>query len=228
MPSDTRCCSRRSSASGSRAGARLLGAAVLTVAAAAIAAGAFCAPARAAEPAPSVKGKVLEICTGKYALCDAAACTPIPEQQGKPGSLPKTNPSHALCECVVEDGPNLGPGPCKDRVPQGKKGEYILSTYSFALKDHPYLSCPAGGERTVCFGYPCLIDESHPDRAHCTCPIKYASQAFLTQGGSCNVASCSTGLWQGGTAAEYKLINDKFGKATGQQPPPNCAAIVKP
>jgi hypothetical protein len=226
MPGDTRCCARSSSVALTDAGAPRFGAAALAlVAAAALAA--FGAPARAAEPAPSVKGKVLEMCTGKYALCDAAACTPIPEQKGKPGSLPTTTPSHALCECVVEDGPNLGPGPCKDRVPQGKKGEYILSTYSFALKDKLFLSCPAGGERTVCFGYPCLIDESHPDRAHCTCPIKYSSPAFMTQGGDCNVASCTSGLWQGGTPAEYKLINDKFSKATGQQPPPNCAAIVK-
>lgn len=167
----------------------------------------------------------LKMCTGKYALCDAAACTPIPEQHGYPGA-PEIKPSHALCECKVETGQNLGPGSCEDRVPRGKKGEYILSTYSFALPD-PYLSCPAGGDRTVCFGYPCMIDEKHPDRAHCTCPIIYGAGAFLTQGGGCNVASCQNGLWQGGTADEYKLINALFQQQTGQKPPAMCAAIVR-
>jgi Zn-finger protein len=166
------------------------------------------------------------MCTGKYALCDAAVCTPIAEQQGYPGP-PEAKPSHALCTCVVENGQNLGPGPCSDRVPRGKKGEYILSTYSYALHK-PYLTCPAGGNRTVCFGYPCLIDEKDPKRAHCTCPITYDSGEFKTQGGGCNVASCSKDLWQGGTQAEYDAINAIFTKATGQPAPPNCAAIVKP
>lgn len=108
----------------------------------------------------------------------------------------------------------------------GQKGEYILSTYSYAL-NKPYLTCPAGGDRTVCFGYPCIIDEKGPKRAHCTCPIVYGSnKEFKTRGGDCNV--CSHGLLQGGAPAEYDLINKIFTKATGQPAPSNCAAIVKP
>jgi Zn-finger protein len=185
----------------------------------------LCGTALAAETSQRSSSASLQMCTGKYALCDAAACTPIAEQQSYPGA-PEAKPSHALCSCVVENGKNLGPGPCSDRVPRGKKGEYILSTYSYALHK-PYLTCPAGGNRTVCFGYPCVIDEKDPKRAHCTCPITYDSGEFKTQGGGCNVASCSTGLWQGGTQAEYDLINSIFTKATGQPAPPNCAAIVK-
>src|SRR4051794_7890459 len=134
----------------------------------------LCGTALAAEEASARStGTGLQMCTGKYALCDAAACTPIAEQKSFPGP-PEMKPSHALCSCVVEDGPNLGPGPCSDRVPRGKKGEYILSTYSYAL-NNPYLTCPAGGDRTVCFGYPCVIDAKDPKRAHCTCPITYGS-----------------------------------------------------
>jgi|GEM_PF-3140676 len=185
----------------------------------------LCGVALAADSSQRGNGAVLKMCTGKYALCDAAPCTPIAEQHGFPGA-PVAKPSHALCSCVVEDGPNLGPGPCADRTPRGKKGEYILSTYSYAL-NKPYLTCPAGGDRTICFGYPCIIDEKDPKRAHCTCPITYGSKEFKTQGGDCNVASCSS-LFQGGTPAEYDLINRIFTKATGQPAPADCAAVVKP
>ncbi|MFL6263422.1 MAG: hypothetical protein ACJ76Y_27335 [Thermoanaerobaculia bacterium] len=204
---------------------------VAVVAALALAAG-FCGAAFAAGGTSArSNGAALQMCTGKYALCDAAACTPIPEQHGYPGA-PTVKPSHALCECVVEDGKNLGPGPCSERVPRGKNGEYILSTYSYAL-NKPFLTCPQGGDRTVCFGYPCIIDQHDPhdpqrvQRAHCTCPITYGSAEFKTQGGDCNVASCSNGLWQGGTPKEYEVINKKFTKATGEKAPPDCAAVVK-
>ncbi len=165
-------------------------------------------------------GAALPICKGKYALCDAALCTPIPEQHGYPGA-PTVKPSHALCACVVEDGENLGPGPCSEREPRGKNGEYILSTYSYALSK-PYLTCPAGGDRTVCFGYPCIIDSQDTKRAHCTCPITYNSAEFKTQGGDCQATSCSSGLWQGGTPKEYDVINTIFSRKTKQPPPPDC------
>jgi hypothetical protein len=184
------------------------------------------AAAGAADPTSQrLDGKLLQMCTGTYAICDAALCTPLAAQQGPPGSK-SVQPTTAVCECGVEQGPNLGPGPCANRNPSGPNGEYIMSTYSYALKN-PYLSCPEGNARTVCFGYPCVIDQKDRSRAHCTCPITYGSKAFKTQGGDCNVASCSNGLWQGGTPDEYKIINEMFTKATGQQPPPDCAAIVK-
>lgn len=168
-------------------------------------------------------GHGLVMCEGTYALCDAAPCTPIPEQGALPGSKPAAKPKHALCECVVETGKNLGPGPCANRQPitGSNGGEYILSTYSFALPDK-YLECPAGGARTVCFGYPCLVDKADPKHAHCTCPIKYDSKAFWTQGGSCDKAACTNGLWQGGTPNDYALINKIFGDATHQPPPQMC------
>ncbi|HVR08681.1 MAG TPA: hypothetical protein VMW75_11600 [Thermoanaerobaculia bacterium] len=203
--------------------------AALTVAAGPGAAAAGAATAAAAgKTAPAngcgeIKGP-LQMCTGVYALCDAAICTPIPQQKGVPGSSPTVQPTHALCECVVESGQNLGPGPCSNRPQTGK---YILSTYSFALPEDHYLSCPAGGERTVCFGYPCIIDEHNPKLAHCTCPIKYDSKAFMTQGGKCKPEACS-GLWQGGTPAEYACINKIFEDATGQAPPASCQPGTKP
>jgi len=202
---------------------------LLAAAAALMVAGGSAAAAWAADPPSQSAGGALQMCTGVYALCDAAPCTPIPEQKSVPGSAPTTKPSHALCECVVRNGQNLGPGPCANRTPQSTpQGKYILSTYSFALKDKLFLSCPAGGDRTVCFGYPCLVDESNPDRAHCTCPITYGSGAFETQGGDCNVGSCTQHLWQGGTAKEYAVINKKFATATGETPPANCPASPTP
>lgn len=169
-----------------------------------------------------LKKEVLQMCEGKYAICDAALCAPLAAQAGPPGSK-SVQPTTAVCTCEVKTGPNLGPGPCDNRKPSGPNGEYIMSTYSYALKNS-YLSCLEGGTRTVCFGYPCIIDQKDPSRAHCTCPIEYNSKAFKTQGGNCNPASCSGELWQGGTPDEYKVINEIFTKATGEQPPQDCAA----
>ena len=181
----------------------------------------FAAAAEAADPASQrLDAKGLNMCEGKYAICDAALCTPLAAQQGRPGSK-SVQPTTAVCTCEVKVGPNLGPGPCENRNPNGPNGERIMSTYSYALKNL-YLPCPEGGARTVCFGYPCIVDQKDPSRAHCTCPIYYNSKAFKTQGGNCNPASCSNELWQGGTPAEYKLINDIFTKATGEQPPTDC------
>jgi len=204
---------------------RRFGSGVLAAAVALVVAGGLCGAAAAKEPSQRSDAGLLQMCTGKYALCDAALCMPLAAQSGPPGSK-SAKPTQALCACVVEDGPNLGPGPCANRAPSGTDGEYIMSTYSFAL-DKPYLACPKGNNRTVCFGYPCIIDKDNGQLAHCTCPITYNSEAFMTQGGDCNVASCSDGLWQGGTPGEYKIINEKFSKATGQAPPPDCAAIAK-
>ena len=176
----------------------------------------------AAAESQGLDPKVLKMCTGKYAICDAALCTPLAAQQGPPGSK-YVSSTTAVCTCEVKTGPNLGPGPCENRNPSGPNGEWIMSTYSYALKN-PYLSCPKGGNRTVCFGYPCIIDKKDPSRAHCTCPIKTSGEAFMTQGGNCNPASCTNELWQGGTAADYKLINEIFTKATGEQPPTDCPA----
>jgi hypothetical protein len=184
------------------------------------------AVAEAADPASQrLDGKVLQMCTGTYAICDAALCAPLAAQEGRAGSK-SVRPTTAVCECGVRKGANLGPGPCANREPSGPNGEYIMSTYSYALKNS-YLSCPKGNARTVCFGYPCVIDKKDPSTAHCTCPITYDSAAFKTQGGDCKAASCSNGLWQGGTPAEYKLINEMFTKATGEPPPADCPGTGK-
>jgi hypothetical protein len=163
----------------------------------------------------------MQLCDGRYAICDAAPCTPLAAQQGPPGS-PAVLPTTAVCQCEVRGGKNLGPGPCENRIPSGANGEYIMSTYSYALPNS-YLTCPAHLTRTVCFGYPCVIDKKNPYTAHCTCPIVYDSEEFKTQGGDCNKDNC-VDLWQGGTPAEYKLLNEIFTRATGEPPPPDCPA----
>ncbi|HKH44024.1 MAG TPA: hypothetical protein VKM72_05105 [Thermoanaerobaculia bacterium] len=181
------------------------------------------AAAGADEASQRLDRKVLQMCEGTYAICDAALCTPLAAQKGPAGSK-SVQPTTAVCTCEVKKGRNLGPGPCDNRIPSGPNGEYIMSTYSYARKD-PYLTCPKGNARTVCFGYPCIIDQKDPSRAHCTCPITYDSVEFKTQGGGCNVANCSKDLWQGGTPDEYKIINEMFTKATGEQSPPDCPAV---
>ena len=189
------------------------------------------------ETSPRLDGAALETCYGKYAMCDAAACTPLARKKSGVAGSESVKPTQAICECFVEFGHNLGPGPCKNRIPRdldgkvpknpkGPEGRLIMSTYSFALfGSDPFMTCPANKNRTVCFGYPCVVDEKVPNKAYCTCPIIYDSPEFKTQGGRCDTARCS-GLWQGGTPAEYEVINRKFANDIGihRVPSNTCTA----
>jgi hypothetical protein len=162
---------------------------------AAIAAVLLAACRRPAFLGGEVEAKGTVVCEGRYALCVAAACTPIPAVDAKTGKIVVAK---ALCECAVANGPSLGDLPCAARAPQGE-GKYLVSTYSFGeTATHPAMSCPGGTPWAYCYDQPCVVDPKDLSKAQCTCPIR-TSGGFETLGGNCDKSKCGT-LWSGATA----------------------------
>jgi hypothetical protein len=183
--------------------------------AAVVLAGALCLAASAnAQPKHDV------LCDGPYVLCDHATCQPIPKQSDRQGS-PSVQPDTAICECTLENGKNLGPGPCAQR--SGPEKGQFLSTYSFKnASKYSYMTCT--GSHTTCYGYPCLYDEK-TGKVRCTCPIYYEEQ-FVTYGGDCDTQNCTAELWQGGTVSDSRNLNDKLAAALGLPEPPTKECVA--
>jgi len=170
-------------------------------------------------PLPGAAEDVLQVCVGKYALCAAAPCKPIPQKvDGQ-----STTPTEALCECVVANGSNIGTGACEDRA-TGDGRQYLISTYSFGLvATHPTMTCTRGAY-TNCFGSPCLVDPLDTTRAVCTCSIvpNQEGKPFVTQGGQCQTDTCPTALWSSASLAENLYVNQLLAASLGlEQAPEN-------
>ncbi|HEV7516653.1 MAG TPA: hypothetical protein VGR07_10170 [Thermoanaerobaculia bacterium] len=134
------------------------------------------------------------VCEGRYALCIAAACTPIPSWNAQTGKMQTTR---ALCECVVANGPSLGDLPCAARAPQGD-GRFLVSTYSFGeTATHPTMTCVTGTPWASCYDQPCVVDPKDSSKAQCTCPVRTTGE-YQTLGGSCDKSKCGT-LWSAAT-----------------------------
>jgi hypothetical protein len=143
-----------------------------------------------------MKGPV--VCEGRYALCVAAACLPIPSWNAKTGKMETIQATRALCECAVANGPSLGDLPCAARAPQGE-GKYLVSTFSFGeTATHPAMSCPGGTPWAYCYDQPCVVDPKDPSKAQCTCQLRTSGE-FQTLGGNCDKSKCGT-LWSGAAA----------------------------
>jgi hypothetical protein len=152
------------------------------------------------------------VCEGKYALCVAAACTPIPAWNARTG---KMETAKALCECAVANGPSLGDLPCAARAPQD--GKFLVATFSFGeTATHPVMSCPGGTPWAYCYDQPCVVDPKDPSKAQCTCQLRTSGE-FQTLGGNCDKSKCGT-LWSGATAdgltAAAKLLASAQGLKT--------------
>jgi hypothetical protein len=130
------------------------------------------------------------ICSQPYALCTTAPCIPVPGSKDQ-----------SICSCVVKDGPSLGQTPCENRKPLiNEKGQHVLtSNFSFEnAATNKILTCTGNLPWTDCLDKPCIIDPQNSNQATCMCDIKYTS-SFITFGGQCNTASCSTTLYSGAT-----------------------------
>jgi hypothetical protein len=135
--------------------------------------------------APEAKAAV---CEGRYALCAAAACTPVPVFDARTGKVVLTK---ALCDCEVANGPSLGTLPCSARAPQGE-GRFLVAAFSFGdTAVHPTLSCAAGTPWASCADAPCTVDPKDPGKAHCTCRYQTEGE-YQTLGGGCDKSKCGS------------------------------------
>ena len=157
------------------------------------------------------------VCNQPFALCTTAPCVPVP------GSS-----TLSTCSCIVQDGPSLGQVSCDKRKPGiNSQGQHLLtSNYAFVNSaTNKVMTCTGNHPWTDCLDQPCIIDPQNSNQAICTCPIKN-SETFLTYGGECNTASCSTTLYSGATAEMINQGNPELEKAMtlSKSPMQSCPA----
>lgn len=130
------------------------------------------------------------ICFTIYVLCTDAQCQPIPGMDNK-----------ALCSCDVNYGYNAGFSTCAARNPIKKNDRTaLLSEYSFdRLSVQSVMTCPSGIAWASCLDQPCYVDSHDPKHATCTCDL-IRTGVYITQGGSCNLNTCSTIIWSAALA----------------------------
>jgi len=156
------------------------------------------------------------VCEGKYALCLAAPCVPIPVFDAKSGKIVV---GKALCECEVANGPSLGDLACGARAPQGEGGRYLHSTYSFGdTATHPAMTCPTGTPWAFCYDQPCVVDAKDPTKAQCTCLVRTDGD-YQTLGGNCDKAKCGT-LWAGAAPDAMAALEKRLATGEGMKTVP--------
>lgn len=153
-----------------------------------------------------------KVCENEYVLCTSAPCIPDP-----------TNPDKkAICKCEVNKGQNFGMSDCEARKPTTDSNGVTkaLSTYSFAQAPTKYLiACPKGKPWTDCLDQPCIVDQTNPLEAICTCKI-IRNQAFVTYGGNCNTNTCDNAYWSSATLASFLEGSSTLAKAMGLEKVP--------
>lgn len=153
------------------------------------------AQAQTAAPSPI-------LCNGKYALCTSAQCIPDPR-----------NPKMAICECVVQNGNNMGFSTCQQRTPSQDSNEvsHVLSTFSFQeFPNKKGMACQSGGVWSNCLDQPCTVNPLNPNQAICSCPLVTGSSSYLTFGGNCDTNTCKTGFWSGAEIENANVLQKAF------------------
>lgn len=151
------------------------------------------------------------VCEGRYALCAAASCTPIPARDAKTGKIVLAK---ALCECEVANGPSLGDLSCAVRAPQDN-GRYLVSSYSFGeTATHAAMTCPTGTPWASCDDQPCVVDPKDPTKAQCTCPVRTDGE-YQTLAANCDKSKCGTTLWAAATPDAIKEAGKLLAEGEG-------------
>lgn len=156
-------------------------------------------PMFAADPPNpgEIKDKATMCYTPQYALCIKAPCEKTPDASG-----------NVRCSCIVENGWNMGPNSCDDRL------KNLTSTYSNKFNGGSrVLTCPQPIDWAWCYGAPCEKDPNHPrgTTAICKCPVLHANAAILVSQGKCADPNkiCSE-MWSAAYPKESEFANTHF------------------
>jgi hypothetical protein len=137
----------------------------------------------------------MQLCKHQYALCTSALCVP------QPG-----DPTKAICFCAVEEGASMASAPCNTIQPS-TDANGIRTVYSaFSLEQFKQgkkvLTCASGTPWTFCLNKRCTVDPSDPKKAICVCDVLRTGE-WITLGGNCETATCTTGYWSGATLKDF-------------------------
>jgi hypothetical protein len=147
----------------------------------------------------------MQLCKHQYALCTSALCIP------QPG-----DPTKAICFCAVEESASMASVPCNTIQPS-TDANGIRTVYSaFSLEQfrqgRKVLTCPSGTPWTWCLNKRCTVDPSDPKKAICVCDVLRTGE-WITLGGNCDTATCSTGYWSGATVKDFNEATSFMVKA---------------
>ncbi|MGH9159330.1 MAG: peroxiredoxin family protein [Vicinamibacteraceae bacterium] len=126
------------------------------------------------------------VCFQRYALCTSAPC-----------ELSPTDPSIAVCQCFVEDGPSFGNTACEQRA---AAGDTLYSAFSLqnVTSSSTVMTCPSGSPWANCLDVVCTVDPANPMQAICQC-VTVKTGSSVTFGGDCDTSTCSSVIWSGAT-----------------------------
>ena len=163
----------------------------------------------------------MELCKHQYALCTSALCIPQPD-----------DPTKAICFCTVEQGASMSSAPCKTIQPSTDANgiRTVYSSFSFEQfkQGKKVLQCPGGTPWTWCLNKRCTVDPSDPKKAICVCDV-LRSEEWITLGGNCDTATCTTGYWSGATPKDFNEASSFMVKALGlDQSPVKWCQVSKP
>jgi hypothetical protein len=147
----------------------------------------------------------MQLCKHQYALCTSALCIP------QPG-----DPTKAICFCAVEEGASMASVPCNTIQPS-TDANGIRTVYSaFSLEQFKQgkkvLTCASGTPWTWCLSKRCTVDPSDPKKAICVCDVLRTGE-WITLGGNCDTATCTTGYWSGATVKDFNEATSFMVKA---------------
>jgi hypothetical protein len=163
----------------------------------------------------------MQLCKHQYALCTSALCIP------QPG-----DPTKAICVCAVEEGASMASVQCNTIQPS-TDANGIRTVYSaFSLEQFKQgkkvLTCASGTPWTWCLNKRCTVDPSDPKKAICVCDVLRTGE-WITLGGNCDTATCTTGYWSGATLKDFNEATSFMVKALSlNQSPVKWCPGVKP
>lgn len=160
--------------------------------------------------APALAAPDLAICEGKYALCAASTCKPVP---GKFITVNGQQFPQLDCDCPVLKGPSIADlslmnGSCAAQPGRvwslfSARPVYPQASNNWKPAKAVHQECPAslnqGNQFANCWSFSCDIDPS-TGRATCHCPqgespwtgkAVPAATAFVTDAGQGNQAYCN-------------------------------------
>ncbi len=158
----------------------------------------------------------MQLCKHQYALCTSALCIP------QPG-----DPTKAICFCDVEEGASMASVPCNTIQPStdanGVRTVYSAFSLEQFKQGKKVLTCASGTPWTWCLNKRCTVDPSDPKKAICVCDVLRTGE-WITLGGNCDTATCSTGYWSGATVKDFNEATSFMVKALslGQSPVKWC------
>ena len=91
------------------------------------------------------------------------------------------DPTKAICFCDVEEGASMSSVPCNTNQPGTDAN---------------------GTPWTWCLNKRCTVDPSDSKKAICVCDVLRTGE-WITLGGKCDTATCTTGYWSGATVKDF-------------------------